>query len=77
KKLINVYPKIPLDKLLLETDAPYLTPHPFRGKRNEPAYTSLVLEKMAELSDIEKKELESVILQNTQRLFKGLIGNNN
>ncbi|RLA00198.1 MAG: hydrolase TatD, partial [Gammaproteobacteria bacterium] len=49
KKLINVYPKIPQNKLLIETDAPYLTPHPYRGKRNEPAYTTLVAEKMSNL----------------------------
>ena len=77
KKLVRVYPKIPLDKLLIETDAPYLTPHPYRGKRNEPAYCKLVLEKMAELSNIDKKELEKIVFENSQRLFKGLIRDNN
>ncbi len=77
KKLVRVYPKIPYDKLLIETDAPYLTPHPYRGKRNEPAYCKLVLEKMAELSNIDKKELEKIVFENSQRLFKGLIGDNN
>ena len=77
KKLVRVYPKIPLDKLLIETDAPYLTPHPYRGKRNEPAYCKLVLEKMADVSGIDKKELEKIVFENSQRLFKGLIRNNN
>lgn len=39
KKLVEILPKIPKDKLLIETDAPYLTPHPYRGVRNEPYYT--------------------------------------
>jgi TatD DNase family protein len=74
KKLVEVYPKIPLDRLVAETDAPYLTPHPHRGKRNEPLFTALVMEKMAELSQIEQKELENIVLENSQRLFKGIIG---
>ena len=41
--------EIPLDKLLIETDCPYLAPHPYRGKRNEPAYVKLVAEQIAEL----------------------------
>ena len=69
KKLVEVLPKIPNDKLLLETDSPYLTPHPYRGKRNEPAYTTLVLEKMAEVKNMPKEELENIILENTYRLF--------
>ena len=77
KKLVNVYPKIPIDKLLIETDGPYLTPHPYRGKRNEPAYCRLILEKMADLSAIDEKELENIVFENSQRLFKGLIGDNN
>ncbi len=72
KKLVNVYPKIPKDRLLVETDAPYLTPHPHRGERNEPAYTRLILAKMAELSGLIEKELEAKIQENTYRLFSKL-----
>jgi len=73
KKLVEVYPKILLNRLVAETDAPYLTPHPYRGKRNEPSYTALIVEKMAKLSNIEQKELEKVLLENSKRLFKGII----
>ena len=73
KKLIEVLPKIPLDRMLLETDAPYLTPHPFRGQRNEPLYTKYILEKLSEVLDIEKDALESQILENSRRLFKEFI----
>lgn len=69
RKLINVYPKIPLERLVIETDAPYLTPHPHRGKRNEPSYTTFVAEKMAELSDITQVEIEALSTENAQRLF--------
>ncbi len=69
KKLINVYPKIPLKRLLIETDAPYLTPHPHRGERNEPAYTALIAEKMAELSSLKREEIAVLTTQNAQRLF--------
>lgn len=69
KKLINIYPKIPKNKLLVETDAPYLTPAPHRGKRNEPAYTALVVSKMSELSNLSFDELASATTQNTKDLF--------
>lgn len=69
RKLIHVYPKIPVDKLVIETDAPYLTPHPHRGERNEPAYTTLVAEKMAELSGISREEIEKLTTDNSLRLF--------
>ena len=69
RKLIHVYPKIPADKLLIETDAPYLTPHPHRGERNEPAYTTLVADKMAELSGIGREEIEKLTTDNSIRLF--------
>jgi len=69
KKLINVYPKIPLEKLLIETDAPYLTPHPHRGERNEPSYTTLVAAKMAELSHVSQEHICSVSTENAKRLF--------
>jgi len=69
RKLINVFPKIPLNRLLIETDAPYLTPHPYRGKRNEPAYCTLVADKMCELSGLERKEMEKLTTENAARLF--------
>mgnify|MGYP000487958561 CR=1 FL=1 len=70
KKLINVYPKIPQDKLLIETDAPYLTPHPHRGERNEPSYTTFVADKMGELSKLSTNEIENLSTHNAQRLFR-------
>ena len=70
KKLVNVYPKIPHDKLLIETDAPYLTPHPHRGERNEPSYTTLVASKMAELSESTVEYISDLSTQNAEKLFR-------
>ena len=69
KKLINVYPKIPQDRLLIETDAPYLTPHPHRGERNEPSFTTFVADKMSELSSVSRVEMEEITTQNSIKLF--------
>lgn len=59
--------------LLLETDSPFMTPEPYRGKRNEPSYVRIVAEKMAELLDIDVNELASITTGNAKRLF-GLNG---
>ena len=72
KKLPNVLPKIPKDRLVVETDAPYLTPHPYRGQRNEPYYTVYVVRKMAELLGMEVDEVEKLTTENALRLFQGL-----
>jgi TatD DNase family protein len=69
KKLINIYPKIPLDRLIIETDAPYLTPHPHRGERNESAYTKLVAQKLSELSDMPLEKIEEITTKNAKKLF--------
>ena len=69
KKLVEVLPKIPKDKLLIETDAPYLTPHPHRGARNEPYYTVFVAKKMAELLNMSVEEIEDLTTQNSIKLF--------
>ncbi len=69
KKLVQIVPKIPLDRILIETDAPYLTPHPFRGKRNEPAYTTYVVQKLAEILGKNVEEIEDITTQNAKRLF--------
>jgi len=69
RKLVEVYPRIPRDRLLIETDGPYLTPHPYRGKRNEPAYCRLIAEKMADLSGLSFGELTRICRENTRNLF--------
>ncbi len=70
KKLIHVLPKIPREKLLIETDGPYLTPHPHRGTRNESAYTRYVADKMAELLEISPSEIKSLTTANAKKLFR-------
>lgn len=70
KKLVEVLPKIPQEKLIIETDGPYLTPHPHRGKRNEPFYTNLVAQKMSDLLEISKDDIEKITTSNAKRLFK-------
>lgn len=70
KKLVNILSKIPLEKLVIETDAPYLTPEPFRGKRNEPLYTKYVADKMAEVLNLSLSEIEELTTKNAKRLFK-------
>lgn len=73
KKLLEVAEKVPLDRLLIETDCPYLTPHPHRGKRNEPAYVKLVAEKIGEIRGIGFEEIAQATKENGMRLF-GIAG---
>ena len=70
KKLVEVLSKIPLDKLVLETDAPYLTPHPHRGKRNEPGYTSYVAQKVSEILNLPLDDVKNITTNNAINLFK-------
>ncbi|MDE3840522.1 hydrolase TatD [Bacillus methanolicus] len=60
---------IPLDRLLIETDCPYLTPHPFRGKRNEPAYVKLVAEQIAEIKGLTVEDVAKATTENAKKLF--------
>ena len=69
KKLVEILPKIPLNRLLIETDAPYLTPEPHRGKRNEPAFTTFVADKMSDILGMSRDEIEGLTTQNASRLF--------
>jgi TatD DNase family protein len=68
--LDKVVSEIGLDGLVLETDAPYLTPHPYRGKRNETAYTRLVANKLADVFNLEVEEIARITTLNAQTLFK-------
>lgn len=61
---------LPLDKILSETDAPYVAPVPYRGKRNEPLYIIEVVKKLAEIKNIELEKMKAQILENATRIFK-------
>ncbi len=65
----EVLAQVPLDRLLIETDCPYLTPHPYRGKRNETAYVRYVAEAAAEIKGLSVEELASITAQNASKLF--------
>ena len=61
--------QVPLDRLLVETDAPYLTPHPYRGKRNEPMHVKLVAEEIARLRDMTYEEIAGHTTENAKRIY--------
>lgn len=68
--LIDVVRETPMDRILVETDAPYLTPVPHRGKRNEPAYVAFVADRVAEIKGIDRKEAYNQIMENIRQLFR-------
>lgn len=69
KNLPEVVEKIPLDRLLLETDCPFMTPVPFRGQRNEPKNVVYVADKIARIKGISIEEVAAVTTENAKRLF--------
>lgn len=66
----SVVSGLPLSSILLETDAPYLAPHPYRGRRNEPAYVALVAEKIAALQQLPVSRVAEITAGNAGRLFE-------
>ncbi len=70
KKPKEVVKEIPGDRLLIETDCPYLTPVPFRGKRNEPSYVKYIAEQIAELREISFEELAELTTKNAKKVFR-------
>ena len=70
EELRDVVRKLPLDRLLVETDSPYLAPVPYRGKQNPPAYTREVCEYVAALKGVSVEEMAQITTQNFERLFK-------
>lgn len=69
KKLHALVPQLRRNRMMLETDAPYLTPHPYRGKRNEPAYVALVCEKMAAFYGISAEQMATESTALAQQFF--------
>ena len=72
-ELQDVARKVPLDRLLIETDSPYLAPVPYRGKMNDPSLVVHVAEKIAELKGISAKEVEEASTENFFNLFKKVL----
>jgi TatD DNase family protein len=60
---------IPIDRIMSETDAPYVAPVPFRGKRNEPSYIQHIVAKLAELKSVSPEEMKAQIWENAQKMF--------
>lgn len=69
RKLLEVVEMVPLDRLLIETDSPYLTPHPYRGKRNESAHVEHVAAKIAEIKNISYETVSEQTCINAKRYF--------
>jgi TatD DNase family protein len=67
--LRDIVAKLPLNRILVETDAPFLAPQPRRGKRNEPSYVTFVAEQIALLHDLSIEELSKITTANAHRLF--------
>ncbi len=70
KNLQHTVESIPLNKILLETDCPFLTPEPNRGKRNQPSYVKYVAKKIAEIKNISQEKVEKVTTENAKNLFQ-------
>ena len=69
QKVKDVAKEVPLERLLLETDAPFLTPEPYRGTENQPAYTKFVAEKIAQIREISIEEVINITTENAYNLY--------
>lgn len=69
KKTVELIKKIDLNRVVIETDAPYLTPEPFRGQRNNPLYVEYVVKKIAELREMDYKEVLEITNNNAKKLY--------
>lgn len=66
----SIIKDVPLEKIVLETDSPYLTPHPYRGKRNEPAYLNLIAQRLAEIYETDISIIADITTDNARKVFK-------
>ena len=67
--LQNTFKEIPLERLLIETDSPFLSPEPMRGKKNEPSFVRYTLKKLSELKNVDFEKLDRITTENFNRLF--------
>lgn len=70
KNIVDVAKIVPIDRLLIETDSPYLTPEPNRGKRNEPANVKFTAQKIADIKEMKLEDLAAKLLENTKSFYK-------
>lgn len=70
KKIIEVAKEVPLNRMLVETDAPYMAPTPHRGKRNQSDYIQFIIEKLASIKETSNEELEKITINNIKTLLK-------
>ncbi|WP_320606716.1 TatD family hydrolase [Christensenella hongkongensis] len=69
RKTLEAAQAVPMERLLIETDCPYMTPVPLRGKRNEPAYVRYVAQRLAEVKNVDEAEIARVTMKNAKRFF--------
>ncbi len=74
ERLREIVQRIPLESLLVETDAPFLTPEPFRGKRNEPSYVRYTAQRMAEIKKVSLERVAEVTTENAMRVYRMKVG---
>ena len=67
--LQNTFKEIPLERLLIETDSPFLSPEPMRGMKNEPSFVRYTLKKLSELKNVDFEKLDRITTDNFNRLF--------
>ena len=70
RKAVETAQQIPLDRIVLETDCPFMAPEPFRGKRNDPGYLFRMVEKLAQLRGITVEEVHAATMENAKRLYR-------
>ena len=70
RKALEVAAGIPLDRIVLETDCPYMSPEPFRGRRNDPGRLYRMAEALADLRGLSREEIEAITLENGKRLYR-------
>ena len=70
RKAVETAQRIPLDRIVLETDCPFMAPEPFRGKRNDPGYLYRMAERLAEIRDLPVEQIWEVTTANARKLYR-------